>query len=149
MLYSHLPLGGETLASIDQERREFFRLNFTTPIRFKTCDIKALQEKAPIVGSLDGSTRNISQSGILFQTENRPPQLSSILWMDLDMRTLKICQEIESKALIFNNGVLGKVVRVEEDTNNDNAYDVGVCFLRKDQKDSQEVQQILSAIEQG
>jgi len=52
------------------------------------------------------------------------------------MRTLKICQEIESRALIFNKGVLGKVVRVEEDTQRNNTYDVGVCFLRKDQKDT-------------
>jgi hypothetical protein len=139
--------GGNQVASIDQERRAFFRLNFTTPIRFKTCNINELQKNTPVDNSLEGSTRNISQSGILFQTEDRPPQLSSILWMDLDMRTLKICQEIESKALIFNNGVLGKVVRVEEDSDNDNAYDVGVCFLRKDQKDSREVQQILSTLE--
>ena len=136
------------MASIDQERREFFRLNFTTPIRFKTCDIKKLQKNTSVESGLDGSTRNISQAGILFQTENEPPQLSSILWMNLDMRTLKICQEIESKALIFNNGVLGKVVRVEEDTHNDNAYDIGVCFLRKDQKDSKEVQQILNKFAQ-
>ena len=64
--------------------------------------------------------------------------------MNLDMRTLKICQEIESKALIFNNGVLGKVVRVEEES--DNAYDVGVCFLRKDHQDSAEVQKVLDTI---
>ena len=136
------------MPNAQQERREFFRLNFTTPISFKTCDIKTLQKEAPVVNGLLGSTRNISQAGILFQTENEPPQLSSILWMNLDMRTLKICQEIESKALIFNNGVLGKVVRVEEGANSDNAYDVGVCFLRKDQKDSREVQQILSTIAQ-
>lgn len=105
-----------------------------------------MEKKAP---AEEGSTRNISQSGILFQTENRPPQLSSILWMSLDMRTLKICQEIEAKALIFNNGVLGKVVRVEEDTDNNNTYDVGVCFLRKDQKDTNEVQQILSTLAQS
>lgn len=131
------------MASIDQERREFFRLNFTTPVRFKPVEIKALQ-KTETSDSLQGSTRNISQSGILFQTENKPPKLSSILWMNLDMRTLKICQEIESKALIFNNGVLGKVVRVEEDPNN--TYDVGVCFLRKDHKDTAEVKKILDTI---
>jgi hypothetical protein len=137
------------LSKIEQERREFFRLNFTTPVRFKTCDIKTLQKDIPAADSLEGSARNISQAGILFQTESRPPQLSSILWMNLDMRTLKICQEIESKALIFNNGVLGKVVRVEEGADNDSAYDIGVCFLRKDQKDSKEVQQILSTIAQA
>ena len=128
---------------MDQERREFFRLNFSTPVRFKTCDVKKSQKSETIS---EASAKNISQTGILFQTENNPPQLSSILWMDLDMRTLKICQEIESKALIFNNGVLGKVVRVEEGSLKNNAYDVGVCFLRQDQKDSREVQQILNTL---
>ena len=126
------------------EKREFFRLNFSTPVRFKAYQNKGLDESAKLADSLEGKTKNISQNGILFQTGDNPPQLSSIVWMGLDMRTLKICQEIESKAIIFNNGVLGKVVRVEEDTNQDNAYDIGVCFLRKDQKDTREVQEILS-----
>ena len=125
------------MAYTDSERREFFRLSFKTPIQFKST-------KAAV--SIDGVTRNISQNGILFQTENQPPQLSSIVWMNLDMRTLKICQEIEAKALIFNNGVLGKVVRVEEDTNKDNSYDIGVCFLRKEQGQTPEVQKILNQL---
>ena len=129
----------------DQERREFFRLNFTAPVRFKTCEVKTAEEKSS-VDLFEGNSQNISQTGILFQTENKPPQLSSILWMDLDLRTLKICQEIESKALVFNNGVLGKVVRVEEGSSKDAIYNVGVCFLRKDQKDSRQVQQILNAL---
>ena len=90
--------------------------------------------------------RNISQSGILFQTEQEPPQLSSIVWLNLDIRTLKICQEIESRALIFNNGILGKVVRVEEDLDAANAYDVGVCFLKKDQRGSAEVEELIRTL---
>ena len=136
------------MAYTDSERREFFRLNYKTPIRFKSYEAKELQKTAKLVGPLDGTTRNISQNGVLFQTEENPPQLSSIVWMNLDMRTLKICQEIEAKALIFNNGVLGKVVRVEEDTNNNNTYDIGVCFLRKDQKDSSEVREALGQLNQ-
>jgi hypothetical protein len=108
--------------------------------------MKELQKSAKLVGSLEGTTRNISQNGVLFQTDDSPPQLSSIVWMSLDMRTLKICQEIESKALIFNNGVLGKVVRVEEDTQSDNTYDIGVCFLRKDQKGNEEVQDLIKEL---
>ena len=130
----------------DSERREFFRLNYKTPIQFKSYEGKELRKTAKLVGPLDGTTRNISQNGVLFQTEENPPQLSSIVWMNLDMRTLKICQEIEAKALIFNNGVLGKVVRVEEDTENNNAYDVGVCFLRKEQRDSSEVREALGQL---
>ena len=130
----------------DAEKREFFRLNYKTPIRFKSYEIKNLEKSAKLAGSLEGTTRNISQNGVLFQTDDSPPQLSSIVWMSLDMRTLKICQEIESKALIFNNGVLGKVVRVEEDSQTDNTYDIGVCFLRKDQKENEEVQDLLKEL---
>ena len=134
------------MSQSEAEKREFFRLNFKTPIQFKSYESKELRNSAKLAGPMEGSTRNISQNGVLFQTEDNPPQLSSIVWMSLDMRTLKICQEIEQKAIIFNNGVLGKVVRVEEDTNNRNTYDVGVCFLRKEQQASREVQDILSKI---
>lgn len=134
-----------------QERREFFRLKFNTPLQFKAYDTilgNRPQSTVPVRASA-GSSQNISQSGILFQTEQTPPKLSSIVWMNLDMRTLKICQEIESKALIFNNGVLGKVVRVEEDADNASAYDVGVVFLNKNDKDSRVVQDILDQLSQA
>ena len=119
----------------DVERREFFRLNFKTPLKFK-----AYSEKGSV-----GSSRNISQSGILFQTEEAP-KLSSLLWLNLDIRTLKICQEIEARALVINSGLVGKVVRVEEDPNSDNAYDVGVCFVKKDEQANREVQELLRTL---
>ena len=124
----------------DPEKRAFFRLNFKSPLQIKFYDSKA--------GSTlqDAESRNISQNGVLFQTGENPPRLSSLVWMTLDMRTLKICHEIESRALVLNNGVLGKVVRVEEDPDRDRTYDVGVCFLKKDQKESREVKSILNAI---
>ena len=127
------------------ERREFFRLKFETPVKFKSYSAAKEQAKqAPL--SANGVSQNISQSGILFQTDAAPPQLSSILWMHLDIRTLKICQEIEKRAIIFNEGLLGKVVRVEEDPKNHTLYEIGVCFLTQDQKDSREVQAALSAL---
>ena len=126
-----------------QERREFFRINFSTPLNFKSYSRLAVSSSQ---GSQEGSAQNISQSGILFQTENNPPQLSSIVWMGLDIRTLTICKEIEKRALILNNGLLGRVVRVEEDTKNSNRYDIGVCFLTQEQKNSSEVEQILAQI---
>ncbi len=117
-----------------QNRREFFRLKFSTPVRFKS---------SPKTSQETGVSQNISESGILFQTPENPPQLSSLLWMDLDLRTLKICQEIENRALILNNGVVGKVVRVEEGQRN---YDIGVCFLTQEEKDSSGVQELLSVL---
>ena len=132
----------------DTERREFFRLSYKAPIQMKFYDIPEQRGSAHLAaGSVEGSAKNISQKGVLFQTEETPPRLSSIVWMNLDKRTLKICQEIESRALILNNGVLGKVVRVEEDRQNDNAYDVGVCFLRKDQEELPEVRRIFSTLQ--
>jgi hypothetical protein len=128
-----------------QNRREFFRLKFSNPVRFKSYTPGNTARSAETGAAV---SQNVSQSGILFQTAQTPPQLSSILWMSFDLRTLKICQEIEERALIFNEGVLGRVVRVEEDLKTASTYDVGVCFLTQDQKDSREVQQILSQISQ-
>ncbi len=128
------------------ERREFFRLNFTTPLNYKSYSGTRSKTSQISKSSARAVSQNISQSGILFQTENKPPQLSSIVWMSLDFRTLSICKEIEKRALIFNDGVLGRVVRVEEDTNDSNLYDIGVCFLKEEQKNSQEVEQILTEI---
>mgnify|MGYP003394640227 CR=1 FL=1 len=120
----------------DKERREFFRLPHRTPLEFKAYGDRKTR----------GASRNVSQSGILFQTEQEPPQLSSILWLSLDIRTLKICQEIETRALIMNNGILGKVVRVEEDVENGESYDVGVVFLKKDQKEIPEVEELVRTL---
>lgn len=122
------------------ERREFFRLNFDAPLKFKSYIPEKPQAEA--------TSRNISQSGVLFQMETNPPAISSILWMDVDLRTIKICQEIENRVLVCNQGLLGKVVRVEENPQDGNAYDVGVCFLTRDQQNTREVQEIISKIKQ-
>lgn len=130
------------------ERREFFRLNFTSPLEFISFSAKQSAPKGPSSAqpSSKGTSQNVSQSGVLFQTEKNPPQLSSLLWMDLDLRTLNICQEIERKALLLNHGLVGRVVRVEEDPGNNRRYDVGVCFLTQDQRDSAEVESLLYEI---
>lgn len=125
-----------------QERREFFRIHFSAPLNFKSYS----RLSSDTSQAAEGISQNISQSGVLFQIEDNPPQLSSIVWMSLDIRTLSICKEIEKRALIFNNGLLGRVVRVEEDAKDSNRYDVGVCFLTQEQKNSREVEQILEHI---
>ena len=130
-----------------QERREFFRLDFENSLKYHSYSVNRLNNTLSKRTFASGKAQDISQSGILFHTNGNPPPLSSILWLNVDLRTLKICQEIEEKALVFNNGILGKVVRVEEDSRQkDAAYDVGVCFITQDQKDSQEIQKILGDI---
>jgi hypothetical protein len=109
------------------EKREFYRINFEKPLNFnKFIDNKVSEPNTAV-------TRNISQSGILFHTKN-PPSISNLLWISLDLRTLNICQEIEQNALILKEGIVGKVVRLEESKTEEGNYDVGVCFLKKDSK---------------
>jgi len=106
------------------DRREFFRIDFRNPVKFRQFDQSEISPKL-------GTTENISESGILFKARVFPP-LSTVLWMDLDLRTLKICQEIESRAVVREKGILGRVVRVEEDPEERLSYNIGVCFLRRD-----------------
>ncbi len=72
--------------------------------------------------------------------------MSNILWIDLDIRALNICQEIENSALVFNNGLLGRVVRVEENRQNSGVYGVGVCFLTQSDKNSRDIQDLFSKL---
>ncbi len=130
-----------------QDRREFYRVPYKTPLKYRSYGVPRFKPTStePDSGP-QAVAQNISQSGILFQTQDNPPAISSIVWMSMDFRTLSICKEIEGRALILKNGLLGKVVRVEEDSKNSNAYDVGVCFLTKNQKDAKEVQDILAEV---
>ena len=120
------------------DRREFFRIDFSELLEFK-----AVPEK----DASPGIAKNISPSGVLFEMHRKdPPKLSSVLWLNLDFRALNICHEIERHALIVKNGVLGRVVRIEENPNDNNLYDVGVCFLTRDQNNSRDVQKLLSEL---
>lgn len=135
-----------TTQASSQERREFFRLNFKTPVEFISFNPAKDAAKVVKEKQVHGLTSNVSQSGILFQTETDPPKVSSLVWMTLDLRTLRICQEIEKKALVHNNGILGRVVRVEENSLNHNSFDIGICFLTQDQAKDKEVAEILATI---
>lgn len=133
-------------AQPQNERREFLRVSFKTPVEYKSVSLEKSSATAPKSVDQKAFSKNISQSGILFQTSGNPPQLSSILWMNLDIRTLNICQEIEKRALVHGKGILGRVVRVEESAQDGDKFDVGVCFITQDQKDSREVKKALSEI---
>ncbi|MEW6008382.1 MAG: PilZ domain-containing protein [Candidatus Omnitrophota bacterium] len=108
------------------ERRQFVRIDFSEPLQYKVC-------KAETITKLfDGYTQNISQSGLLCKLKE-PIPIEAILWLSFDMNVLTICKEIESRSLIIQKGVLGKVVRVVE--RQDGCFDVGICFLTRDEKE--------------
>lgn len=109
-----------------KERREFFRYRHEGPVRFN----EALSSKNNKLTSqlFDAASKNLSITGMLFTCQHTP-ELSSVIVLDVDYHTTRICEEIEEKALILNNRLLGKVVRIED--NDDGSYDVGVAFIKK------------------
>jgi len=109
------------------ERRQFVRLNYRKPLKFRS-----VREKEVSLGT----TSNVSRSGILFESRVLP-KISSILWMDLDMNTLDIAPEVKDHALAYDHGYLGRVVRIEENLSRNN-YNIGICFVTKDSAEQQE-----------
>jgi len=109
-----------------KERREFLRYTHQEPVRYSVVNLK--KDKTAVSKIIDGVSKNLSASGILF-TSKKAPDLPSIVILDLDYRTTRICQEIEEKALIVKDRLLGKVVRIEDKEGG--LYDVGVAFIKK------------------
>ena len=110
----------------NKERREFFRYNCEKPLQFKV--IRSVDNGHPASNFINGVSKNLSASGMMF-TSSFIPDISSLITLKLDYRTTNICCEIEENALIVDNVLVGKVVRIEE--NDDGTYNVGVAFLKK------------------
>lgn len=107
------------------ERREFMRLDYPTPLGLKVCKKQTLSKL------LEGYTSNISLAGILCNIKDRVNE-GDILWLSFDRAILGICEELEKRAFIYQNGVIGKVVRIErKDSDN---YNVGVKFITREEK---------------
>lgn len=109
-----------------KDKREFFRYNYEEPVHYKV--VNADKDKSSVSKLIDAVSKNLSASGILFTTSSIP-EISSVLVLDLDYRTTRICQEIENRALILNDKLVGKVVRIED--NEDGRYNIGVAFVKK------------------
>lgn len=119
------------------EKREFFRYKHEKPVNYKT--ITAATNKNIATKLIEAVSKNLSASGILFSSKYLP-ELSSILVLDLDYRTSKVCQEIEDRALIINDKLFGKVVRIEDTDNG--SYDVGVAFIKKSEDIPEEIREL-------
>ncbi len=113
----------QTVTHTQDNRREFLRLDYRSSIKFKTI------QKNRINVAL-GTVDNVSESGLLF-TSNIVPEIANILWLSLDLKTLDICREIESNVLMDHGGILGRVVRLEENRGAGN-YRIGIYFLTND-----------------
>lgn len=108
------------------ERREFVRLDYATPLAYKVC------KKETISKLLEGYTSNISPSGLLCNVkETVSPE--DILWLSFDRGVLSVCEEIEKRAFIYQNGIIGKVVRVEPQGIQN--FSVGIKFITREEQD--------------
>ncbi|MCG8431047.1 MAG: PilZ domain-containing protein [Candidatus Omnitrophica bacterium] len=108
-----------------QERREFSRIDHASPLSFKVC------KEETVSRLLEGYTANVSEAG-LFCTLKQPVQMDDILWLAFDRSTLECCSGLEKRALIYQNGVIGRVVRVESVEGD--AFKVGIQFITREEK---------------
>jgi len=108
------------------ERREFARLDYVTPLMFKVCRKEVLDKL------LEGYTSDVSQAGLLCNIKEDVKQ-DDILWLSFDRATLNICEELDRRSLIYQNGIISKVVRIEPQE--DGTYNVGVQFIIREEKD--------------
>lgn len=121
-----------------KDRRDFLRYAYESPIQYNEIDWS--REKDPVSKLVEAISKNLSASGISFFTK-KAPQIASIVVLDLDYRTARVCEEIEKHALIVNNKLVGKVVRIE---NNENGFfDVGVAFVTKSNRISDYVKELV------
>lgn len=108
------------------ERRKFVRLDYTEPLNYKICRQETISKL------FSGYTQDISQSGLLCKLKESVPE-GAVLWLSFDMGTLALCREIEARSVIIQRGVLAEVVRVS--SRDDGYFDVGVCFLTRQEKE--------------
>jgi hypothetical protein len=108
-----------------KEQRRFVRINYTTPLAYKVC------KRRTIHNLLNGYVANISQAGLLCNIRDKV-RVKDILWLSFDRATLSICEGVEKRSLIYQNGIIGKVVRVER--KNNQSYAVGIQFLTREEK---------------
>lgn len=108
-----------------KERRKFFRLDYSTPLACKVC------KKKTVSRLLEGYTANISEAGLLCNIKDRVKK-KDLLWLAFDRGVLDICEHLEKRSLIYQSGVIGRVVRVVPKGNK--TYNVGIQFLTREEK---------------
>ena len=107
------------------ERRQFVRLDYVTPLAYKVC------KKQTVSKILQGYTSDISQAGLLCNIKDKVKK-DDILWLSFDKDMLNICSGLDKRSLIYQNGIIGKVIRTEHKI--DGTYNVGIQFITREEK---------------
>ena len=123
-----------------KERRNFVRLVYSTPLAYKVCKKKTVSKL------LEGYISDISQSGVLCNIKERVEK-DDIIWLSFDRSTLNICEELEKRALIYQNGIIGKVARLK--VRPDKTYDLGVRFITRQEENRSHIYPKIHFLKQG
>jgi hypothetical protein len=108
-----------------REKRESMRIDFCKPLAYKVCKQETLTK------IFEGYTVNVSDTGLLCTIQDKV-NLTDIMWLSFDKNVLTACEEIEHHSLIYQNGVIGQVVRIDDKDNGN--FDVGVKFLTREER---------------
>ena len=106
------------------DRREFIRLDCLSPLAVKICREETIKKL------LNGYATNISEAGVLCTINNKVNK-DDIIWLSFDRGTLNFCENLEKKSFIYQGGVIGKVIRTED--NNNGSYSVGIKFVTREE----------------
>ena len=105
------------------------RVTCRTPLAFKVC-------KEEIISKLmEGYTKDVSRDGLRCTIREEVP-LGCTLWLKLDRDALAMCEELERRAVILQQGILGRVVWADKSDGSD--YDVGLQFITRREKSMEE-----------
>lgn len=95
------------------------------PLVYKVCKRKTISEL------LRGYTKNVSESGLSCSIKGKIAK-GDILWLSFDHSILGICESLENRALIYQNGIIGEVVWVRHKSVK--TSEVGIRFLTRKEK---------------
>ncbi|MFC1508135.1 hypothetical protein ACFL60_00425 [Candidatus Omnitrophota bacterium] len=125
------------------EKRKFLRYDYNKPLAYLT--LNESSDKNIASNILTAVSNNLSAAGILFTANvNKLPGISTVLAMDIDYQTASVCKEIEERALVLKDKLIGRVVRIED--NEDGTCGVGVAFVTKSDRMAKEIKNIESLI---
>lgn len=103
------------------EKRKYLRLDFNEVFDFAICshDVKHAL----------GTSRDISQYGILF-TSQVEPKKNAIISIKIPPETVKKCLHFDSVLHEKNGEILAKVIRVSK-SKTDESFEIAAAFLKK------------------
>lgn len=121
------------------ERRQYPRLPFRKNVWFRVCMKNVLYRMR------EGITVNVSQVGMLFFTRFLPP-ISALVLLELDLEALSQVVQVDGFLLQPHQYILGKVIRVHRE-GEDSLHEVGISFVREEDRDRPDVQEALTLIQ--